>query len=201
MTLPDPIPNGTDDRRTGTRHSSVLLIGRVLGGTQAACVVHDISRSGLMARFVEAPPVGAAICIELRGLPPVRGIVRWVDGRKAGIAFDTPQPFEQVFRGRDAGGLVARPPRFPLDTPARLRLGDEGVDVGVIDISAGGMKLTEAPGVKPGQTGQVMLPLTGTAMFGTVCWRIGGRMGFRFVVPLPLDALSVILAQSRDCAN
>lgn len=193
-----PARRSPPDRRADRRHTPVLLIGRLCGAAQAACVVHDIARGGLMARFVDPPRPGQSVCIELRGLPPIHGTVRWVDGCKAGIAFDAPQPFERVFRGRGEDGTIARPPRFPLDAPARLRLGGAGIDVSVIDISAGGMKLTAVPESAPGCTGQVMLPETGTAIFDTICWTVGGRMGFRFVTQLPLETLSVVLAQARQ---
>lgn len=188
--------DGAGERRSGKRHSSVLLIGRLCGKNEA-CVVHDISRHGLMARFAVPPRVGETLCIELRGLPPLTGIVRWVNGRKAGLQFDEAQPFEEVFRLKRSDGTIARPPRFELTVPARLWFGEERFDAAVIDISAGGIKLESDHVLAPGQTGQVMLPETGTAAFGTVCWTQGERLGFRFVSALPLDTLAVILNRPR----
>ena len=47
--------------------------------------------------------------------------------------------------------------------------------------------------VTPGLTGQIMLPDTGTSIYGTICWTRDERFGFKFVAPLPLTTLSQIL--------
>ncbi|SFP87257.1 PilZ domain-containing protein [Sphingomonas rubra] len=189
----DPLA-AADRRSGGKRHQSVLLVGRVQrGGVDGACVVHDISQHGLMARFPEAPAVGDELVVEVRGLPPMRGTVRWVKGRKAGLQFAESQPIEQVFQLKRDDGLVSRPPRFALSGPVTLRLEGERVTAEAVDISAGGVKLATGEAVDAGQTGQVTLVDTGTALFGRICWAQGGQLGFRFCAPLPLDALSRIL--------
>lgn len=183
-----------DRRSGGKRHQSVLLVGRVRrGGVDGACVVHDISRHGLMARFPAAPAIGDELVVEVRGLPPIRGTVRWVNGRKAGFQFAEPQPVEQVFQLKRDDGLVARPPRFALSGPATLRLDGERFAAEARDISAGGVKLAAEHLVDAGQTGQVTLVDSGTALFGRICWAQDGQFGFRFCAPLPLDALARIL--------
>ncbi len=183
-------------REGGKRHQSVLLVGRVLrDGVESACLVHDISKNGLMARFPEAPAVGDEMVVEVRGLPPATGVVRWVNGRKAGLQFAAPQPVEQVFQLKRVDGLVARPPRFPLQVRATLRLDGERFPADALDISAGGVKLATDQAVEEGQTGQVTLVDSGTALFGRICWAHDGQMGFRFCAPLPLDALARILGR------
>lgn len=183
-------------REGGKRHQSVLLVGRVLrDGVESACLVHDISKNGLMARFPEAPAVGDEMVVEVRGLPPATGVVRWVNGRKAGLQFAAPQPVEQVFQLKRVDGLVARPPRFPLQVRATLRLDGERFPADALDISAGGVKLATEQAVEEGQTGQVTLVDSGTALFGRICWAHDGQMGFRFCAPLPLDALARILGR------
>lgn len=194
----DPEPTldvGPADRRTGDkRHQSVLLVGRVRrAGVDGACVVHDISRHGLMARFAEAPAVGDEMVVEVRGLPPVAGTVRWVNGRKAGFQFTEPQPVEQIFQLKRDNGMVARPPRFEIAGRATLRLEGERFAAEARDISAGGVKLVTDQAVDVGQTGQVTLLDSGTALFGRICWAHDGQFGFRFCAPLPLDALARIL--------
>lgn len=184
----------TDRRVGGKRHRSVLLVGRVRrAGVDGACLVHDISRDGLMARFAETPAVGEEMVVEVRGLPPVVGIVRWVSGRKAGLQFALPQLVEQVLQLRRVDGLVARPPRFVIVGQATLRLDGERFAAEARDISAGGVKLAADRAVNAGQTGQVTLLDTGTALFGRICWAQDGQFGFRFCAPLPLDALTHIL--------
>lgn len=193
---PEPILDiaATDRRAGGKRHQSVLLVGRVRrAGVIGACVVHDISRQGLMARFPEPPMVGDEMVLEVRGLPPVLGTVRWVNGRKAGFQFAEPQAVEQVFQLKRDDGMVARPPRFDIAGRATLRLEGERFAAEARDISAGGIKLVADQSVGAGQTGQVTLADTGTALFGRICWAHDGQFGFRFCSPLPLDTLARIL--------
>lgn len=195
--LADDIAQAAPDRRAGgKRHQSVLLVGKVArGGEDSACLVHDISRHGLMARFPVPPVIGETLVIEVRGLPAAEGIVRWVNGRKAGFQFTEAQDVEQVFRVKRADGMVARPPRFPLFVRAALRLDGERLRAETLDISAGGIKLACDAPIQAGQTGQVTLVDTGTSLFGKVCWARDGHSGFRFMAPLPLDALAQILTR------
>lgn len=191
-----PVAAPPDRRGGGKRHQSVLLVGRVSrGGVEEACLVHDISRNGLMARFPDAPAVGDELVVEVRGLAPVTGTVRWVKGRKAGLQFAEPQPVERIFQLKRDDGLVARPPRFALAGRATMRLDGERFAASALDISAGGVKLAADQPVEQGQTGQVTLVETGTAMFGRICWSHDGLFGFRFCAPLPLDALARILGR------
>ena len=192
-------PDATgSERRTGKRHSLVLLVGKVLDPAGAhACLVHDVSPTGLMARFTKLPVAGQPICIEIRGLPPIDATVRWVKGYKAGIEFDDRQDVERVFKVKRDDGLIARAPRFPVSAPVSVRIGAQRIKAEALDISPGGAKLTADTSVQRGQTGQILLTETGTALFGTVCWAYDGRFGFKFVAPLPLTTLSEILANQQ----
>ncbi|MEG3163711.1 PilZ domain-containing protein [Sphingomonas sp. PB2P19] len=199
--LEDPdqplMANGTvPERRSGKRHAIVLLIGRVCRNSrESVCLVHDISKFGLMARFTVPPVVGEHLRTEVRGLPLAGGTIRWVKGLKAGFQFDEPQDVDSVFTVKRADGTIARPPRFPISAPVRLRFGDVPFSATLIDISAGGAKLSSDTPVEPGQAGQVMLPDTDTSIYGAVCWTRDDRFGFRFAAPLSLATLSRIL----DC--
>lgn len=182
------------DLRARKRHSIVLLIGKVCRELQeSVCLVHDLSRSGLMARFTVQPVTGERLHIEVRGLPPIPGTIRWVNGFKAGFEFDEQQDVDHVFKLKDEDGIVARTPRFPITAPARLRFGDQPFSADLLDISPGGAKLSSATPVEQGQTGQILLIESGTSIYGTVCWVRDDRFGFRFVAPLPLATLSQIL--------
>ena len=183
------------DQRAGKRHASVLLIGKVRHGeTDAACLVHDISKNGLMARFTIRPAVGDRVGIEVRGLSEIRATVRWVDGFRAGVEFATPQVIERVFCIRDDDGTIARTPRFALAAPVALRLGDRPMSAEIVDISPGGVKLQADFPVEPGQAGRIVLPETGASVYGTVCWVRDNRFGFRFATPLPLATLAQVLS-------
>lgn len=189
-----PPATAAPERRAGKRHQSVLLVGKArLGDVDGACLVHDISKNGMMARFPAPPEVGQELWVEVRGLPPALGTIRWVRGRKAGLQFAEPQSVEQVFQLKREDGLIARPPRFPLDASVLLRFDGERFRAQALDISAGGLKLAAERTVQQGQTGQATLLDTGTALFGKVCWAQDGQFGFRFCAPLPLDTLAQIL--------
>lgn len=184
-----------EDRRADRRHSTVLLMGKVDHGEhQSACLVHDISRQGLMARFTRQFAIGDVLDIEVRGMPSVRGIVRWVAGHRAGVAFADAQDLGPVFCLRGHDGVIARAPRFALAGIARLTLGGRAVEAELLDISAGGVKLRSASAVEGGQAGRIVLPDLAEPLFGTVCWTSEDRFGVRFVAPLPLVAMARILA-------
>ncbi len=182
------------DQRRGKRHSTVLLIGRVRhAGHESACLVHDISSGGLMARFTTTPVVGERLVIEVRGLAEVAATVRWVNDYKAGVEFDAPQNIGTVFCLRDEQGHIARTPRFAMEASASLRIGDRRIAVDILDVSPGGAKLRSEAGVETGQAGNVLLPEINAAVFGTICWTREDRFGFRFCQPLSLALLSRVL--------
>jgi len=201
-TPPDAAPTAADpataaERRAGgKRHQSVLLIGRVSGASGApVCLVHDISKAGMCARFDVPPAVGDVVTVEVRGLPAVTGTVRWVRGRKAGLQFAEAQNIDQVFNPRGDDGTVARPPRFPLSAPAQLRLDGRRIVAELLDLSAGGAKLAlAAPGPRPGQTGAIHLLRAEAPIYGGVAWARDDRIGFRFARPLPLAQLTALLS-------
>lgn len=182
------------DQRRDKRHASVLLIGRVAhAAAESACLVHDVSEHGLMARFTTMPVVGERLRIAVRGLAEVAATVRWVNGYKAGVEFDVAQRIDSIFRLRDDRGLVARTPRFAMAATASLRIGDRRIAVDVLDISPGGVKLRSDAAVGSGQAGGVLLPEVNAAAFGTICWTREDRFGFRFCEPLSLALLSRVL--------
>lgn len=183
-----------DQRREGKRHTSVLLIGRVRHESgETACLVHDISSRGLMARFTAVPVVGERLLIAVRGLPEVAATVRWVNGYRGGVEFDDAQDIAGVFCLRDDQGHVARTPRFAMQASASLRIGDLRLPVDILDISPGGVKLRCDGPVPAGQAGSVLLPEINEAAFGSVCWTRDDRFGFRFCTPLSLAVLSRVL--------
>ena len=196
----DPLlaADSVPERRSGKRHQSVLLVGKVRrGAEETACLVHDVSAHGMMARFPVPPSVGEELWIEVRGLPAVPATVRWVRGRKAGVQFVEPQIVDRMFQLKREDGMVARSPRFPITGAVSLRLESGRFAAEAVDISAGGMKLAATHPVEPGQTGQLVLTETGTALFGKVCWVQEGCFGFRFATPLSLDALAQLLGGDR----
>lgn len=189
-------PAAARERRAGgKRHRSVLLVGRVVGRAGSpACLVHDLSRSGMMARFTDPPAVGETLVVEVRGLPPVTGTVRWVKGTKAGLEFAEAQDLDPVFHPHRDDGTVARAPRFPVSMPGELKVAGTRRVVELLDISAGGAKLAIDPGtVTAGQAGAIHLSALRDPIYGTLCWVRDDHAGFRFAAPLPLGLLAELI--------
>ena len=194
-----PLPDR--DRRAGRRHAIVLLIGKVRHGDRAhdsICLVHDISSFGLMARFTLRPVIGETLAIEVRGMPPIPSIVRWVGGFRAGVEFIVPHALDPVFVARDPVGHVVRSPRFARSVPVGLCIAGRRAEAMLVDIAPGGAKLEidmDGLDVSEGRPVQILLSATATIIFGTICWVRGNRFGVRFVAPLSITTLSTIL----DC--
>ena len=193
-------PMANLDRRVGRRHAVVLLIGKVHhADRESICLVHDISSFGLMARFTILPVIGEVLDIEVRAMPALRSVVRWVDGFFAGVEFVTPHRIDPVFTARGTNGRVARSPRFAIGADVRFKIGADWHDAHLVDISSGGAKLASVFPVRAGQTGQIVMPGPDITIFATICWTRGNRFGVRFVAPLSITTLSLILAHIPDC--
>ena len=52
--------------------------------------LRDISRHGCLIELVNRIPVGGRLWINLPGLMPVAGVVRWENDFSAGVDFETP---------------------------------------------------------------------------------------------------------------
>ena len=188
--LPVPV-----DSRRDPRHLTVLIVGKVRGAQgELPCVVNDVSSSGLQARFSSPPALGARLTFSLRGLPERQGVVRWVDGLRAGVEFDQPL---------DLGAIVSTPstartprgPRFACNRSASLILNGRGRAIDLLDVSLGGAKLGLQPPAADavGRPAMLILPVIDEPRAGTVRWHRDDRMGFQFVQPLHVDTLTKIL--------
>lgn len=181
------------EQRSGPRSTTVLLIGKMCdGGIESACLVLNVSETGMMARLTRPFEVGDLVDVEMRGLTTCRATVRWVDGPKAGFEFARRQNVEGVIGAETISVRVARSPRFDVALAARLRIALDDIPAEIVDISAGGAKLAVELPVKVGQTGQILLHGRQMGLYGTVRWAGGDHLGFHFSTPLPLATL-------RDC--
>ena len=187
-----PFAHPVDDRGAA-RHLTVLIVGKVSGPRgDYACVVDDISPTGLKARFPHPPLLGERLTFGLRGLPALGATVRWADGLRGGAEFDRPVDLALLCDQR-----VARPPRFPCTRPASLILGGRGYAVTLIDVSPGGAKLN-APSVSAeasGQAATLLTPGLAAPCAGRVCWVTDRRVGFLFDAPLRPEELKAVLTQ------
>lgn len=181
------------DRRAERRHATVLLVGHVRHrGTDAMCLVHDISAHGLMARFTQIPTVGEEVEISVRGLPPAKASVRWVRGYKAGLAFASRQDLTNVLGRKE--GKVSRAPRFAVSLVTELTVRGERTVVELVNLSPGGAKLIVDRPLAPGTPVQLTLPVTPAPLPATVCWCGDDRVGLRFTFPMNMGTLAEILA-------
>lgn len=182
------------ERREGRRHTSVLLIGRAdFNRREHACLVHNISEGGLMARFLAPPAVGDRISIQLRGLGPVDATVRWINGACAGLEFAATQSLERVLGAPVPGEHRARTPRFDLSRAAKLEVNGAAHEVQVVDVSVGGAKLVAAPRLRIGSHARLGIDDTQLLFAGTICWQNDDRVGFRFVTALSLQKLADVI--------
>jgi hypothetical protein len=58
--------------------------------------VHDISLGGIKVEPIEEYCLGKKVIVVVESLRPVRGEVRWLSDRKAGIVFEQPLGFEEL---------------------------------------------------------------------------------------------------------
>lgn len=184
------------DQRRDPRHITVLIIGKVCGPRgEYACVVHDVSTSGLKARFPHPPVVGERLTLAFRGVPPIAATVRWADGNQGGVEFDRPLDLRAILVNYGSARLP-RSPRFACRHPINLIIDGHDCHADLIDVSLGGAKLGIGPvGMNVvGRGGMLILPVLNTPRAGAIRWDDGERIGFQFATPLTIDVLAGILA-------
>lgn len=87
------------DRRGPGRSLDLVWSARMtLDGATSACIVIQISEQGLRVRSPLQPRAGAAIIIDLPGVPLLSGEVRWSDSVRFGVLLDQPINVVDVMR-------------------------------------------------------------------------------------------------------
>lgn len=185
---PSPLDEDYADRRTGTRHISVLRVGRAVWDERdQLCVVRNISAGGLMFECLHPPAVGGHVTIELRSDKQMTGIVRWAKDLCAGIEFDRAVNVELMLREERGSLLRIRPraPRFVRRGSVKL-VPTEGEPVlgDIIDISIGGLSCRTEQPLRRGEPVAAVLDGVG-ASSAEVRWIKGDVVGVRFDKPLP----------------
>ncbi len=66
------------------------------GGRTHWVHARDISQRGIRVETEHLPPANSEVVVALDGLRPLPGIVRWSDGKSAGIAFNDVVPFTDL---------------------------------------------------------------------------------------------------------
>ena len=189
------------DRREGSRHLSVLRVGRVeWDGRDQLCVVRNISVGGLMFECLHPPVIGQQLVVELRSDKKMPGLVRWVRGSQAGIEFTGLVNVEQMLREERSSLLRIRPrqPRFVRRGLVRLIGEGEPVQADIVDVAIGGLSCRPEAPLRRGEPTVVAMDGVG-ATNAEVRWVRGDVAGIRFEKPLPWRAFQLWLDQApRD---
>lgn len=195
---PEP-PDDPDDRRSGSRHISVLRVARgIWEGRDQLCVVRNISEGGLMFECLHAPAVGQPLAIELRSDKEMHGVVRWARGNMVGVELDCAIEVERMLREERGSLLRVRPraPRFVRTGPLRLIVDGETVTGETIDISVTGVSCRVDQPVQRGQPVVVAIGEIG-ATNAIIRWTKGDVAGISFEKPLSWRPLQLWLDQTQ----
>ena len=90
--------------------------------------VRDIAQGGSRIETPHPLTLDARIVLSPEGLRPIEGVVRWVEGRVAGVSFQTELPWQELIpwlrARRDAGPTPFLPPAPDGESGSDARAGD-----------------------------------------------------------------------------
>lgn len=183
------------ERRATDRHRSVLTAGKIVfDGRDHFCLVRNVSAGGLMIEMRRPPRTGRRVQIETAGLNPCRATVIWSEDRLVGLEFEQPQNVDIVCRrGVADAGLIVRGPRFRCNRIAEFIADDRSCIVEVVNISVGGAKLRGVSGIGINASGRLVMGKPMPPLAGSVRWRVGEDIGFKFADALSRDMMAVLL--------
>lgn len=197
--LRDDAPQATDDedRREGKRHMTLFRVGALMIGDQRElCLIKNISAGGMMVRVYCDVAADTPISVELKCGEPISGKVTWVKGENLGVSFDTPIDVLDILATNEHGPRP-RMPRIEVDCPVTLYDEGQRIEVRVLDISQGGLKVEcETPLMRDAD---IAVTLPGMAPeAGVVKWTAEDCAGITFNRLLPLATLIGWLQERRD---
>lgn len=200
-----PIPRAesrTSDHRREERdydfaNEAVLIHRR----RKHPAVLVNISSSGAMLEADLEFRIGSPVELQIADTSPIRGIVRWIKGRRFGIEFD--EQTDIVTTGRTRAAIVAahntaataaramvpRSTRHGLVWSGTLYWTFESYSVRIRNISAGGAQLECERDLPPEAPIRLHLLNAGT-FAGTVSWSTGGQTGIKFDEPFDMRLLA-----------
>ena len=86
----DLLKTSSDGPRPRMPRIEVSCVGFVReGAISHRAVIHNISQGGVSVETANPLTVGAEVAVSLPGLPPQGAVVRWKDGQRYGITFNT----------------------------------------------------------------------------------------------------------------
>ena len=186
----DQVP-APPERREGDRYVTILRVGiLVIEGNRELCLIRNISAGGLMAHVYSPVEPGQRVVVELKTNQHIEGVVHWVRGSDAGIAFDTRVDVSQLLANPAVldNGWRPRLPRVEIDRLATMRVGARTYWVHTRDVSQGGVKVDTDQPLEVGA--QVVITLENLRpLAGTVRWQNGRACGVAFNALLPFEEL------------
>jgi hypothetical protein len=186
---PPPVERRAVMRARGARAEATLSVS----GIDRNCTLRDVSPYGVGLASPDLPQPGQRVWIETQELARSPAVVVWRDPARCGLRL------EAEVATALAGSLDGKAPRpvrtqrFFVRTQADIDNGVEALRRDVIDISAEGLKLDGARGLKLGSRWLITLDGLRHALFGHVRWTSGGLAGFHFERPIPSDDLFALL--------
>lgn len=196
------------DRRSASRHISVMLFAKVIGEeAQLPCRVLNLSLNGAKIETHARLERDSPVLIEFRSDFRVAGTVRWAKIGQAGIQFDAPIDFATALRRSDISiaRIKPRPPRYVcsakviIDSDRRLLIGR------AIDISTSGVKVRCPHSLR--SNSEVMVEIEGMPRHrARVVWASSGTAGLKFINQFKYHELEMWLlsqpqpeAQAKPC--
>lgn len=186
--LHDPYDPPFPERRAVARTPLAHVDGHLAcSGIDRVCRVRDLSPLGAGLESPELPRPGQRVWIEMRELARSAAVVIWRNPSRCGLRFEREQHLPAGI-GQDIARRN-RPPRYMLRGEARLESAGSGSALDVSDISLGGLRLSGAHGLAPGQREVILLEGWPEALPGRVIWSREHSAGFRFDRPIGGDRL------------
>jgi len=177
------------DRRGGGDRQRLMLRTAKLRcrNGEYACVVHDVSESGLKLRLFHAHSPETHMFVELANGALFAIERRWTDGAFAGFRFSSPIDVEAFVR--EPNPLGRRPIRLCFQRQAVVKAGDGGGHAMLVNLSQHGA-CVEA-GRKLAVKERVRLEVEGLPpRVGHVCWRRNFAHGIVFQESFSLEELA-----------
>jgi len=172
------------ERRGGERQRLVMRIAKVCCASgEYACIMQDISRSGVRLRFFHGHPPDSHMFLDIGNDSVIAVERRWIDGDQAGFRFSSPVDIDDFLQ--EQYPLGRRPLRLSIQHPVTLQLDGERSHAVLVNLSAQGACIEAGRKIPVGYAMRV--EVGGMAgRFAHVCWRKQYRHGLVFQEALSL---------------
>jgi len=167
------------------RYRTVYRVAKVARGADAGLWrVRNISDNGIMLLTSVAPAIGERLSIALSEKVALMGTVKWRDGERCGVAFDTPIDCAALLKGLAAERQAEtyRPPRLAISTGAIAHAGGRATPVRVVNMSQHGIAFAHGGGFEAGMRVKLLFD-GGTERHGIVRWSSAGKAGLALSEP------------------